>query len=94
MTSFSANSLTAGLVYIFAAITCLGCALLLVRGYFRSKMRLLLWSSFFFFALTVDNVFVFVDLVVLPETNFSLVRNAVTMGGLLLLVYGLIHESE
>lgn len=94
MADFSANSLTAGLVYIFAAITCLGCAFLLVRGYMRSRMRLLLWSSFFFFALTVDNAFLFLDLVVFPHTNFSLIRNAATLGGLLLLVYGLVHESE
>ena len=33
MTNFSANSLTAGCVYIFAAITCLSCVILLVRGY-------------------------------------------------------------
>lgn len=94
MTNFSANSVTAGVVYIFAAITCLGCALLLVRGYMRSKMRLLFWSSFFFFALTVDNVIVFLDLVVFPQVNFSFFRNSFTLGGLFLLIYGLIYESE
>lgn len=94
MTSVSANSFTAGIVYIAAAIICLGCAILLVRGYMRSKMRLLLWSGIFFFALTADNVIVFLDLVLFPQVNFSFWRNSVTLVGLLILIYGLIHESE
>jgi len=94
MMTFSANSVTAGVVYIFGALTCLGCALLLVRGYMRSKMRLLLWSSVFFFALSADNIVIFFDLIVFPEIKFGLLRNLFTLGGLLLLIYGLIFESE
>lgn len=94
MTSFLAYSITAGIVYIFGMVTCLGCALLLLRGYMRSKMRLLLWSSVFFFALTLDNLIVFLDLIVFPEVNLSLLRNSFTLVGLVLLIYGLIHESD
>lgn len=94
MTTFSANSVTAGIVYIFGAVICFGCALLLVRGYMRSRMRLLLWSSVFFFALTADNIIVFFDLIVFPDVKFGFFRNLFTLCGLLLLIYGLIYESE
>lgn len=84
----------AGAVYILATIICLGCALLLLRGFARSKMRLLLWSSIFFFALTADNVIVFLDLILFPHVSFAYLRNAFTLCGLLVLIYGLIHEGE
>ena len=32
-------------VYVLCALTSLGCAVLLVRGYLESRARLLLWSS-------------------------------------------------
>ena len=35
-------------VYILCALTCMACAVLLLRGYRRSRARFLLWSSICF----------------------------------------------
>ena len=57
----------AEVVYILCALTSLACAVLLIRGYRRSRSRLLLWSCLGFVALAANNVLLFVDLVVVPH---------------------------
>lgn len=84
----------APLVYILAAITSLACSLLLARGYFRSRVRLLMWSSLFFAALTADNVLLYVDLSIFPEVKMVLIRHSLALIGLALLLFGLIWDSE
>ncbi len=88
------NDVFAAAVYIVAAVTCLTCMVLQVRGYRRSKVRLLLWSALFFGALTVDNVILFFDLSVYPEANLAVWRHAATLTGLCLLLFGLIWDSD
>lgn len=85
----------AKLVYLLGAIVTVTCAILLLRGYARSRSRLLLWSGLCFAGLTVSNVFLFVDLVLLGA-DFSLYmwRLSTAAGAMLLLVYGLVFESE
>ncbi len=81
-------------VYILGSVICLCCAVLLIRAYTQVRRRLLLWSGLCFIGLTMSNVLVFVDLVIFPDINlyrFRLVTAAVAM---LLLLYGLIWESE
>lgn len=85
----------AGAVYILCALTALGCALLLLRGYYRSRVRLLLWCGIFFAALTLENVILFVDLVVTgPAIDLSLWRTSLALAGTLLLLYGLIWDVK
>ena len=43
----------AGLVYLLGALVTALCAVLLLRGYARSRSRLLLWSGFFLVGRTV-----------------------------------------
>ena len=81
-------------VYVLCAATSLACAVLLWRGYRRSKARLLMWSSLCFFALAANNVLLFVDLVLLPNTDLSLARTISALIGLSLLLYGLIWDGE
>jgi hypothetical protein len=88
------SSFIASMVYILAATTSLACALLLARGYFRSRVRLLMWSSLFFAALTADNILLFFDLSIFPQFNLALWRHSVTLIGLVLLLFGLIWDSE
>jgi hypothetical protein len=54
----------------------------------------LLWSGLCFTALTVSNALVFVDLVVFPDLDLYLFRLGTAALGMLLLVYGLVFESE
>jgi hypothetical protein len=87
-------------VYILCAATSVACAVLLFRGYRRSRARFLLWSSLCFAALALNNVLLFVDQVMLPDVDtvfgirFVVWRSATAMIGLSLLLYGLIWDAE
>ncbi len=87
-------------VYILCAVTSLACAVLLFRGYRRSRARFLLWSSLCFCALALNNAILFVDRVLLPDVSgvfgieFQLWRSGSAVLGLTLLLYGLIWDAE
>ena len=82
-------------VYILCALTSVACSLLLLRGYLASRSRLLFWSSLCFGGLALNNVLLFVDLVVTgPSVDLSLVRSMIALTALLLLVFGLVWESR
>jgi hypothetical protein len=81
-------------VYILCALTSLACAVLLLRGYSRSGLRLLLWSGLCFVALAISNLVLFVDLVVVPGVDFSLVRSSLGLLGVATLLYGLIWDTQ
>lgn len=83
-----------GLVYLLCAATALACAVLLGRGYFRSRVRLLLWLGLFFLSLAAENVALFVDAVVVPDVDLLPVRRAVALGGLAVLLYGLVWDAR
>jgi hypothetical protein len=91
----------AELVYILCGATSLLCTLLLARGYRRTGARLLLWSAMCFLFLTLNNVLLFVDAVIYPETNiafagitFAVLRSVSALVGLSLLVVGLVWDSR
>jgi len=84
----------AQVVYLLGALTSCLCAVLLMRGYVRGKRALLLWSSLCFSGLTVANALVFIDLVLLPQVDLFRYRLTATAISLVLLLYGLIWESE
>jgi hypothetical protein len=82
----------AGAVYILCALTALACAVLLLQGYRRSRMRLLLWACLCFAGLTVNNALLYVDLVVAPSIDLSVPRTLVAVASVTLLVFGLIWD--
>jgi hypothetical protein len=79
-------------VYILCAATALMCAVLLLRAHRREPTPLLLWASLCFIALTANNVLLYVDIVVVPKMDLSLLRSLIALGGLGLLLYGLVWE--
>lgn len=87
-------------VYVLCALTSLACAILLMRGYVRSRVRLLFWSSLCFLFLSLNNVLLFIDKVVLPDVDeimgvpFAIWRSATALIGLVLLVIGLIWDAD
>lgn len=81
-------------VYILSSLISLTCTVLLLRGYLDSRVRLLLWSSLCFLGLTISNVLLFVDLVVLPHIDLSLWRSLSTLIALVVLIYGLIWDAN
>jgi hypothetical protein len=80
-------------VYILCALTSIACAVLLVRGYFRSRMRFLLWSALCFVGLGLNNVLLFLDLIVFTQVDLSLWRNGVALAAVSIMVYGLVWDE-
>ncbi|HEY7639866.1 MAG TPA: DUF5985 family protein [Steroidobacteraceae bacterium] len=71
------------------------CAFLLLRGYARVRQRLLLWSGLCFVGLAISNAVLFVDLSIYPaEVNLYTWRLGIAAVSMLLLLYGLIFESD
>lgn len=83
----------ANLVYSLCALTCWICAVLLLRAYFTRRSRLLLWSGLAFCTFGVGNLLLCVDLLLLPQFDLTLLRNCVTLAGIILLLRGLIWEG-
>jgi hypothetical protein len=81
-------------VYILGSVTTLACALLLLRGFARTKQHLLLWSGLCFLGLTISNILIFVDLVMFPELDLYLWRLSAAAIAMALLLYGLIWDSD
>lgn len=81
-------------VYMSAAVLSAACAVMLIRGYTRTRVRLLFWSALCFLGLALNNVMLFVDRIVLPTTvDLSLVRGLTALVALALLVHGLVSEA-
>jgi hypothetical protein len=84
----------AALTYSLCAFTALLCTVLLLAGYGRSKYRLLLWSGLCFAGLTLNNLFLVFDKVLFPNIDFSLWRSLAALFAMIILLYGLIWETE
>lgn len=81
------------LVYVLcfcASAICLG---LMWRGYLRSKSRFLLWSSLCFVGLTINNLLLVLDLLLI-KPDLRLLRGLSALGAICVLLYGFIWESE
>jgi hypothetical protein len=83
-----------GIVYVLCAATCLLCAVMLLRGYKRTRVRLLFWSGLCFLGLAIDNVMLYIDFIVVPDVNLAVWRKLPGLVATMLLVFGLIWESE
>lgn len=83
-----------GSVFILCAATCLLCSVLLFRGYRRTRVRLLFWSALCFVGLMVDNIFLYADLHIFPEVKMEIWRKFPGLLATMLLLFGLIWESE
>ncbi len=70
------------------------CAVLLLRAYGSVRKRLLLWAGMCFVGLCVSNGLVVADLFIVPDVDLYRWRLAVAAAAMLLLVYGLIFESD
>lgn len=78
-----------------AALTSIGCMLLLFRGYARSSVRLLFWTALCFVFLSINNVVLFIDTIVFPtEVDLRVLRLVAALAGIASLLYAFIWESE
>ena len=84
----------ATLVYALCALTSAACAVLLLRGYFNSRARLLLWAGLCFAGLAANNILLLIDKRVVPTVDLSLWRSLPALAGVALLLYGLVWETR
>jgi hypothetical protein len=85
----------AELVYVLCTVTSGVCAILLLRGYAVTGARLLFWAGLCFVGFALNNILLFVDLIVFPtQIDLSVARTVPALIGMLLLLYGLIWEVD
>ena len=87
--------------YVLCALTSLVCAILLTRGFLRSRTRFLLWCAACFAFLSVNNALLFVDKIIYPDDtltfiglSFAVWRAVAALAGMGLLLFGLIWDAE
>ncbi|GGY73889.1 hypothetical protein GCM10011613_18980 [Cellvibrio zantedeschiae] len=83
----------AAVIYALCAGTSLLCAILLLRGYFKSRYRLLMWAGWCFIFVTINNLLVIADKFLVPDYNLLNLRLSMALAGLILLLYGLIFDE-
>lgn len=81
-------------IYVLCGVTSLVAAFMLLRHYRQRRTRLLLWSVVAFAGLAVNNVMIYLDLVVFTGVDLSLYRTAAGALAMLALLYGLIWETR
>jgi hypothetical protein len=83
----------AELTYLLCALTSVACSALLALQFRRTRNGLLLWTSVCFAGFALNNVLLFVDLVVVPTVDLSVFRLVPALLGICALLYGLIREA-
>lgn len=84
----------AAVIYFLCAITALLCSFLLLQAYNRNSNRFLLWSGLCFAGLTLNNLLLVVDKIMLPTIDLSILRTSVALLAMVVLLYGLIWSTE
>lgn len=81
-------------IYLLCAVAAFICAVLLIRAYLRSRYKLLLWSGLCFAGLTLNNLILVLDKVVMVGADLSIWRTSVALLAMAVLLYGLIWDAE
>lgn len=84
----------APIVYFLCFLSSGLCAYLLVAAFRRRGEKLLLYSAICFCLLALNNLLVFVDIVVLPQIDLTLWRTLASVMAIAILLYGFIWEIE
>ncbi len=82
------------LIYLACVAASLVCAALLARAYFRARTRLLLWTAVAFGFFAANNMLLALDMVVLPDVDLYLWRQAAAGLGLASLLYGFVWDAR
>jgi hypothetical protein len=88
------NEIWAATVYLLCFVTSAGCSALLVRSYMRNRTALLLWTAVCFVMLALNNFFVVIDLIILPNVEMTWIRGVFSLAGVATLIYGFVWEID
>ena len=83
-----------GSVYLYCAAICILCAVMLIRAYRRTRVRLLLWSGLYFVLLMLENVIGYIDVEIIPDISIVAWRKLPGLAAVAVLLFGLIWESK
>jgi len=81
-------------VYALCALASLACTALLWRSYRQARQRFLFLVGFCFAGLTIHNLLLFVDLVMIPSIDLSVLRSVVGLGAMAMLLFVFIWEAN
>jgi Family of unknown function (DUF5985) len=81
-------------VYVLCFLTSAACAWLLLSSYRNHRQALLLWSAICFCLLALNSLLVFVDIILLPDTDLLPLRLVTDLLAVGVLLYGFVWESE
>jgi hypothetical protein len=82
-------------VYVLCALSSLTCTALLVRGWWRTRSRLLMWSALCFGCMFLSNVVLVYDLAMTgPEVSWLIHRQLLSLVGLVMLVWGFAWDAR
>lgn len=84
----------AKLVYLLCAVTAAACTWLMLRAYWTTRTKLLLWSALCFGGMTINNVLLVLDRLVFVASDWSTWRLCIALVAVLLLVTGLVMEAD
>lgn len=81
-------------VYLLCFAASATCAILLIRGYAKSRARLLFWSGLCFLLLAANNFLVIVDMLLIESIDFRLYRILLSLAAVAVLLFGLVWPRE
>jgi hypothetical protein len=81
-------------VYVLCLFTSVVIAVLLARGFARSRTRLLLWSAICFAGLAVNNLLLVLDHVVFEGEPLRTARDLVALAAPVVLLAGVIWDRD
>ena len=81
-------------IYLLCGLTSLVAAFMLLRHYRQRRTSLLFWSVVAFAGLAINNVMIYVDLVLFTGVDLSLYRTAAGAAAMLALTYGLVSGTR
>jgi len=84
----------AAVIYSLCTLFSLGIAVLLWRHCRKTHSRVLFWSALCFTGLTLNNLLLVIDKLVMADVDLSAFRQLTALLSLLLLLFGLIYEEE
>ena len=88
------NQMVQVTIYLLCILASTGCTWLLLRGYRRSRTRLLLWVGLCFAFLSLNSLAVLFDILIFPQWDFQVWRHAASLTAVCVLLFGLVWESE
>jgi hypothetical protein len=85
----------AAFIYLLCGVTSLVCMVLLTQAYRRTRSRLIFWTALCFVGLAINNVLVFLDMVVFPtQIDLQIPRLVASLVGTGLLVFGFVWDAD